>query len=187
MGPTPPRIAAVLVLTYPRDGEPHIIFTRRAETVAAHRGQISLPGGSREATDTGPEHTALREAHEEIGLDATAVTVHGRLEDVYVVVSNFLVTPVVASLSRRPRFLPEPSEVAEIIEVPLALLQDPSIFHEEDRIRNGAQRRIQVYQCGPHTIWGATARVLQLFLDSRFVSLSGGQIKAGELLARKGA
>jgi len=166
----PPRSASVLLLVYPKDGQPHLVFTKRTETVGAHRGQISLPGGSRENEDATPAHTALREAREEIGISVEDVVVHGRLEDVYVVVSNFLVTPVVGSLDYAPSFTANPDEVAEIIEVPLTCLRDPETLREEEWERSGVLRRVQVYQCGPHAIWGATARVLQLFLDSPYAS-----------------
>jgi 8-oxo-dGTP pyrophosphatase MutT (NUDIX family) len=163
-----PRLAAVLILGYPKGGAPHVVFTKRTEKVADHRGQISLPGGSWEPGDPTLEVTALRETQEEIGVPMDHVQVVGRLSEVYVSVSNFLVTPYVGALQREPVFEPDPFEVDHLIEVPLAQIRDPSTFHEEDWVVGGARRRVEFYQCGPYQIWGATARILQLFLESRY-------------------
>ena len=164
-----PRIAAVLILVYPRDGRPHVVFTKRTESVAAHRGQISLPGGAHEATDADLEATALRETYEELGVPAADVRVLGRLDDVYVVVSNFLIAPYVGVLDYLPRFEADPREVATVIEVPLTRLRDPEIFREEDWSHRGMPRLVQFYRHEEHEIWGATGRVIQLFLASPFV------------------
>lgn len=161
-----PRTAAVLVLAYPKQGEPHIVFTKRSETVADHKGQISLPGGAWELHDASLEITALRETEEEVGIRATDVQVLGRLEDVYVQVSNFLIAPYVGVLDYAPEFRADPIEVAHLIEVPLHGLRGPETFREEEWLLGGRRRVVQYYQCGPHQIWGATARVVQLFLES---------------------
>lgn len=166
MNPPQPRTAAVLVLAYLKQGEPHIIFTKRSETVADHKGQISLPGGAWELHDPSLEVTALREAEEEIGVRAADVRVLGRLEDVYVQVSNFLIAPFVGVLDYAPEFRPDPLEVAHLIEVPLLGLRGSETFREDEWLLGGRRRLVQYYQCGPHQIWGATARVVQLFLES---------------------
>jgi 8-oxo-dGTP pyrophosphatase MutT (NUDIX family) len=164
-----PRLAGVLLLAYPRDGAPHIVFTKRTDSLAAHRGQISLPGGRFEATDPDLRATALREAYEELGVPPGDVHILGRLDDVYVVVSNFMIAPFVGTLNYTPSFRPDPHEVAMVIDVPLERLRDPAIFHEEDRPLSGRSRTVQVYQYEEHEIWGATGRVVQLFLESPFV------------------
>jgi 8-oxo-dGTP pyrophosphatase MutT (NUDIX family) len=162
-------VAAVLLLIYPRAGIPHIVFTQRTETVARHQGQISLPGGSRDPGDPTIQATALRETEEEIGIPAADVDLWGRVgEDVYVQVSDFIITPFIGSIAYEPSFRVSPGEVAHVIEVPVDVLRDPAIFREEDRILHGNMRRIEVYEYGPHEIWGATARVIQLFLASPF-------------------
>lgn len=167
-----PRIAAVLLLGYPGAGETYVVFTRRTETVARHQGQISLPGGSREPIDLTLAATALRETYEEVGVPADRVHLLGRLDDVHVWVSNFVITPYVGALEYRPTFVPDPSEVAQVIEIPLERLRSPDMFWEEDRPReNGEIHRLQFYRYGPHEIWGATGRVLQLFLASEFPDL----------------
>jgi 8-oxo-dGTP pyrophosphatase MutT (NUDIX family) len=164
-----PRIAAVLILVYPRNGRPHVVFTKRTDSVAAHRGQISLPGGAREPGDADLEATALRETHEELGVPPTDVRVLGRLDDVYVMVSNFLIAPYVGVLNATPRFEPDPREVAVVIEVPLERLRDPEVFREEDWSHRGIPRFVQFYRHEDHEIWGATGRVIQLFLASPFM------------------
>lgn len=163
-----PRLAAVLILGYPKDGAPHVVFTKRTERVADHRGQISLPGGSWEPGDPSLEVTALRETQEEIGVPMEHVQVLGRLSEVYVAVSNFLVTPYVGTVRQEPAFQPDPFEVDHLIEVPLSQIRDPAVYHEEDWVVRGQPRRVEFYQCGPYQIWGATARILQLFLESEY-------------------
>lgn len=171
MNPANPRIAAVLILGYPRGSEPHVVFTQRTHTVADHRGQISLPGGSRELSDPDLAVTALRETSEELGVPPEDVHVLGRLDDEYVVVSNFLIAPYVGALDREPAFRPNPAEVAQVIEVPLERLRDPSIYSEEDRFADARLRRMQFYRYNGHEIWGATARVLKKFLASEYPAL----------------
>ncbi len=173
-----PRIAAVLILGYPRNGKPHIVFTRRTETVSNHRGQISLPGGRRDPGDDSLEKTALRETHEELGIPPADVSVLGRLDDELVIVSNFLIAPYVAALDYEPSFQPSAMEVAEVIEVPLDQLADPAIFREEDWDRP-ERPRMQFYTVGPYEIWGATARILRKLLASDFPDLIAARYASG--------
>jgi 8-oxo-dGTP pyrophosphatase MutT (NUDIX family) len=160
------RPAAVLLLLYPDpvSGEDTIVFTRRTETLPTHRGQISLPGGSRDPDDPGPEFTALREAQEELGIDPASVQVLGTLPPVPTVVSNYLITPVIGRAERRPDFVPNPHEVAELIEVPLRALRDTAIYHTEERNTPFGSLIMHSYQYGPYNIWGATGRILNVFL-----------------------
>jgi 8-oxo-dGTP pyrophosphatase MutT (NUDIX family) len=157
-----------LLLIYPRDGVPHIVFTRRTEMVARHQGQISLPGGSRDPQDRSLEATALRETQEEIGIPAMDVELWGRIGDVYVAVSDFLIAPYVGAIDYEPTFTINPDEVAHVIEIPVDALRDPAVFREEDRVLRGNARRVEVYEVGPYEIWGATARIVQLFLAGPF-------------------
>lgn len=164
--PTVPRAAGVLVPLYARGGAPHLLFTRRAATLPSHRGEISFPGGGRDPEDHTLVETALREAWEELGIDRDRVRVLGLLAPVFTVVSNFLITPVVGWLGDEPLALtPNPSEVAEVIEAPLAALADPAIFHAERWIRQGHAHEVYFYDLGPHRIWGATGRVVRQFLN----------------------
>lgn len=160
------RVAAVLAPLYLRAGRPHLLFTRRAATLNAHRGEISFPGGSHEPADGALASTALREAEEEIGLAPERVTLLGTLEPVVTVVSNFTIVPFVGVLPAGPGLLrPNPEEVDEIIEAPLADLADPAIFHAEEWVRAGQPHTVYFFDYGPHRIWGATARMLVAFLE----------------------
>jgi 8-oxo-dGTP pyrophosphatase MutT (NUDIX family) len=159
------RRAAVLLLLYPGPGdEETLLFIRRTETVSSHRGQIAFPGGGVEPGDPDPVTAALREAHEEVGLDPTGVQVLGTLPEVYTVVSSYLITPVVGQALLRPTFVPNPAEVAELIEVPLAGLRDPAIHRTETHPTPRGPVVVHYYQYGPYNIWGATARILYTFL-----------------------
>ncbi len=160
------RIAAVLAPFYLRDGRPYLLFTRRAATLKSHRGEISFPGGSREPGDATLEQTALRETEEEIGLSPERVTLLGTLEPVVTVVSNFTIMPFVGVLPGGPGLLrPNPHEVDEIIEAPLADLADPAIFHVEEWVRTGQPHLVYFFDYGPNRIWGATARMLVSLLE----------------------
>jgi 8-oxo-dGTP pyrophosphatase MutT (NUDIX family) len=160
------RKAAVLVPLFEQDGEIYIVFIRRATTLRSHSGEIAFPGGSVDATDASPVMTALREAQEEIGLDPSRVEVLGVLAPVFTVVSNFLITPVVAFL---PQGLGElhlqTSEVKELILVPLQGVTDPAILHTEQWTWGNRARVVYFYDYGPYRIWGATGRMLNAFLE----------------------
>ncbi len=161
------RKAAVLVPLFEQDGEIYIVFIRRASTLRSHSGEIAFPGGSVDVTDASPVMTALREAQEEIGLDPSNVEVLGVLAPVFTVVSNFLITPVVAFL---PQGLGElhlqTSEVKELILVPLRGVADPAILHTEQWTRGNMARIVYFYDYGPYRIWGATGRMLNAFLET---------------------
>ena len=178
--PGMPRAAGVLLPLYAREGRPYLLFTRRAPTLRAHSGEISFPGGSQDATDASLAATALREAFEELRLPPERVTVLGQLEPVFTVVSNFLITPVTGWLGDGPIAVePNPAEVAEVIEAPLAALADPAIFHVERWTRNGRQVPVYFYDLGPNRIWGATGRIVAQF----FALLPDGD-GAGSAMAR---
>lgn len=154
------REAAVLVLFYPLRRQVTLLLMRRTEYPGHHSGQIGLPGGAIEPGDVSPLAAALREAREEVGLDLARLQVLGSLEPVYVQVSNFLVYPFVAWTPARPRFRPDPGEVAELVEAPLAVLLDPATLAEETwPLLNGLQV-VPFFRVGPHKVWGATARIL---------------------------
>jgi 8-oxo-dGTP pyrophosphatase MutT (NUDIX family) len=164
-----PRQGGVLILLYPKDGRLYFPLTRRTETLEDHRGQISLPGGAREG-DEPLEWTALRETHEELGVDPQSVEVLGALTPLYIFLSDYCITPYVAARPDRPTFIPDPVEVAEVLRVPLLTLLDPTIRREEEWVLHGTSTRVPFYQIGEHKVWGATAMVL-----SEFVVVLGGQ------------
>jgi len=159
------RRAAVLLGLFDRDGEAHLLFIRRASTLRSHSGEIAFPGGSVDPTDSTAVITALREAQEEIGLDPTRVEVLGIFSPVFTVVSNFLIIPVVAFLSQGLGTLQlQPSEVAEVLLIPLQGLANPAIMHTEEWTHGGRVRTVYFYDYGPYRIWGATARILNALL-----------------------
>ncbi len=160
------RHAAVLLGIFEQDGEAYLVFIRRAATLRSHSGEIAFPGGGVEPTDQSQVAAALREAQEEIGLDPTRVEVLGLLSPVFTVVSNYLVTPVVAFLPQGLGSLQlQASEVTEIILASLRGLANPAILHTEQWMRNGKARTIYFYDYGPYRIWGATARILHSLLE----------------------
>jgi 8-oxo-dGTP pyrophosphatase MutT (NUDIX family) len=157
------RPAAVLALLYPdRSGLARIVLTERMTYDGHHSGEVSLPGGKAEPADAGPAETALREAAEEIGLDASAagVTIVGTLEEVFIPVSDFWITPVVAQAARLPLLTANPAEVARILEPPVsAFLPDAPVEIVERVIRDWPLRYGGYRIEGLH-VWGATARIL---------------------------
>jgi len=160
------RKAAVLIGFFELEGEPTLIFIRRAPTLRSHGGEIAFPGGGVEPEDSSLVMAALREAEEEIGLDLSGVEVLGVLEPVFTVVSNYLIIPVVAYLHNGLGMVQlQASEVTEIIFAPFKRLTDESIYHTEEWTREGQTRTIYFYDFEPYRIWGATARMLKAFLD----------------------
>ncbi|GAC1357594.1 MAG: CoA pyrophosphatase [Ktedonobacteraceae bacterium] len=163
------RRAAVLLPLFLYEERLHLACIRRASTLRSHSGEMAFPGGKVEASDPSPVITALREAHEEIGLDPTGVEVLGLLPPVFTVVSNHVITPVVAFLPAGLGTLHlEVAEVAELIVAPVDKLLDPAIFHTEQWTRGGKTRTVHFYdyQSGQQTyrIWGATGRILSSLL-----------------------
>lgn len=161
------RDAAGLVLLYPIDEVPHVLLTVRGGSLRHHTGQVSLPGGAVDPGET-IEAAAVREAEEEVGVDATTVDVIGRLTPLHIPVSGFLLHPVVGIVAARPAFFPAEWEVARILEVPLARLTDPSILRREERTfqRNGVSTTVDVpfFDIDEEKVWGATAMVLAEFV-----------------------
>jgi 8-oxo-dGTP pyrophosphatase MutT (NUDIX family) len=160
----PARAAATLLLLYPGiEGELTMLLTVRHADLRAHAGEISLPGGAMDASDASLEATALREAWEEVGVDASAVSIIGVLDEVWIPVSNFELWPFVGATAARPAFTPHTDEVAEIVELPVRRLLADDAVTEELIEGPGWQLRAAVYRYDGHRIWGATARTLAMF------------------------
>jgi 8-oxo-dGTP pyrophosphatase MutT (NUDIX family) len=155
------RRAAVLV-ALTREADPRVLLTVRSSELPTHRGQISFPGGSLEAGET-PVQAALREAQEEVGLGADAVTVLGELDDVFTPV-GFHVTPVLARIPAQPR-LTLTAEVAEIITPTLGELRALKVLREDRTLPDGQRVALYRYPWRGHDIWGMTARVLHDLLE----------------------
>lgn len=153
-----PLRAAVLVpiVLHPA---PSIVLTLRAQHLARHPGQVSFPGGRIEPQDDSVEAAALREAEEEIGLSAAAVEIIGRLPT-HVTGTGYRVTPVLGLLVPPVAPKPDPREVAEVFELPLAALTGPPGPYEEEAVFRGQLRRYWVVPHERHRIWGATAAML---------------------------
>lgn len=157
------RQGGVLLLLYPVAGRLHLVLTRRTEHLPSHKGQISLPGGTRHAGES-LEETALREAHEEFDVPPATVEVLGRLSRLYIPPSNYYIQPVVGYTPAQPAFRPNPHEVAEVLEVALITLLDPSTVREEDWELRGMRVRVPFFELNEHKVWGATAMVLSEFV-----------------------
>lgn len=156
------RPAGVLVPLVERDAGLNVLLTRRTDHLHHHAGQISFPGGRKEDDDATIEDTALREAHEEIGLDARLVTVLGVLPQ-YVTLTRFAITPVVGVVKPPFDLKADPFEVADIFEVPLAYLADPAHHERHFREEDGRRRGFYAIPYGERFIWGATAGILVNF------------------------
>jgi 8-oxo-dGTP pyrophosphatase MutT (NUDIX family) len=161
------RQAAVLIALYDHDGAPHLVLTRRSAKLPHHPGQVSLPGGRYEITDGDLKATALRETHEELGIDPERVHVLGRLDDVHARGSDHMIAPYVGVLDGALLAVPSESEIARVIEVPLAdlLAADATLPPSADDVV--AELR---YPLLGEDVWGATARILRRF--SRLVRLA---------------
>jgi 8-oxo-dGTP pyrophosphatase MutT (NUDIX family) len=157
------RPAAVLALLYPDEaGIARIVLIERTDRGGHHSGEVSLPGGKAEPHDLDEAATALREAGEEVGLDATAVglRVVGTLEPFWIPVSDFAVTPVVATAAHRPAFVASPREVARIVEPAMATFLPGAPVRIVERTVRDWPLRYGAYDVDGLSVWGATARVL---------------------------
>jgi 8-oxo-dGTP pyrophosphatase MutT (NUDIX family) len=158
------RRAAVLVPLFESDGEVHVLFTKRSDTVEHHKGQVSFPGGGHDPDDADLLETALRETQEEIGLQASDVRVLGALDD-YVTISDFVVSPYVGVIPYPYEFTVSDFEIDEIFTVPVPALLDDDSFHMVMEVRHGHLRPQYFFRADPHVIWGITGRILYQFLD----------------------
>jgi 8-oxo-dGTP pyrophosphatase MutT (NUDIX family) len=157
--------AAVLFPIFSANGEYTILFTQRTHKVENHKGQISFPGGGVEEEDDSLEETALREAHEEIGLLNKDVEILGQLDDTSTVVSNFVVHPFVGLIPYPYDFKINPLEVKRIIEVPFRIfLSDDPKYKRDSAEFEGVTYPTPAYLYKGDLIWGATARIIEGFM-----------------------
>jgi 8-oxo-dGTP pyrophosphatase MutT (NUDIX family) len=157
------RDAAVLIPIV-SGPEPTLLFTVRTDHLPSHKGQISFPGGAIDDGDASPIEAALREAEEEIGLRRDEVRIIGELDSVPTFVTGYVVAPVVGWLDHLPPLVPNPHEVAEILEVPIAHLVDANRV-EAGYDHQGREVPTEAWLWEHHVIWGATARILRNFLN----------------------
>ena len=158
------RYGGVLVLFYPHNGCIMLPLILRPTYPGVHSGQVGLPGGGQEETDSDLTATALRETYEEIGVDPNEYTVLGQLTPLYVSASNFLVLPTVGWIDYRPDFHLDPYEVAALIEAPLPTLLHPATQRVENWTLRNRQVEVPYYAVENQTIWGATAMMLSELL-----------------------
>ncbi len=157
--------SAVLIPIYKKDGQYHIVFIKRTNTVKTHKGQISFPGGMRDKGDKTLWDTALRESEEEIGLRPEDVKVLGELDDEITTTSNFIVTPFIALIPWPYHFTPNKGEVTKIISVPISSLLEKDCRKPDTETLNGNKVESFAYHYQGTKIWGATARILNKLLE----------------------
>ena len=159
------RQSAVLILIYPIDNIPHILFIKRAKDKTVHSGQISFPGGKKEDTDTSHVVTALREADEEVGISIDSIEVFGQLTKFYIPPSNFEVHPVIGVSFKQPTFVTN-HEVDRIIEVKIGdLTNSQNHTYKKIKISGGNEYVVPCYYVNKEVIWGATAMILSQLMN----------------------
>ena len=156
--------ACVLLPFISINASPHLIFTRRTMTVTTHKGQIAFPGGIMEPSDSSADSTALREAHEEIGLHPDNVNVIGYMDGLRTV-TDFWITPVVGVVKESFIYRPAEAEVAEVFEVPLNHLLKKSNWQFGSRDYKGTVYSDCRFPFKGHTIWGATGRLTWTLME----------------------
>jgi 8-oxo-dGTP pyrophosphatase MutT (NUDIX family) len=161
-GPSLAR-AGVLLPLFCRDGSYHCLFTRRTDRVRHHKGEISFPGGVYDTSDKDLAATALREAHEEVGIKPQDVELLGALDEV-MTMTDFVVSPFVGLIPYPYPFVPSHEEIEEIIILPLAGFLKEGALSEEDWTYQEKTAKVYTYRCGGYVIWGATAKILRQFL-----------------------
>lgn len=155
-----PRLGAVLVLLYPQGDDLHLPLTVRSDRLASHRGEVSLPGGAIDPGDAGPVGAALRECHEELGVDPASVSVWGTLTSFYIQPSNFQITPVVGFVEHPPVLRPNDTEVSAVLTITIQELLDPGLVVVEEWNLRGMEVTVPFFAIAGHKVWGATAVVL---------------------------
>jgi len=164
---TESRPAAVLIPIFFKEGQAHLLFTKRTDYVEHHKGQISFPGGSRDDEDTSLKITALRETEEEVGIKSNHVTILGQT-DVFLTNTHFLVTPFVGYYNYPYPYHINDGEIDRLIEIPLVHFFNDDIFEIKPYEKNGHQWRVHYYKYGNELVWGVTGFLLSNFLSIVF-------------------
>jgi 8-oxo-dGTP pyrophosphatase MutT (NUDIX family) len=149
------KASAVLIPLFYNKGQYHVLFTERSDEVVLHKGQVCFPGGTREPSDSSLLQTALREAEEEIGLEAKDIEILGELDDILTFVTNYVISPFVALIAHPHSLKTNGREVKGAFSVPLLFLMDEANFKQDS----------YAYEYEGHIIWGATARIVRQFID----------------------
>ncbi len=162
----PPKLAAVMLLLYPKQGKTNIVLIQRtAHPLDPHQNQVSFPGGRKEANEDF-QQAAKRETFEEVGVPQDQIQIIGRLSQVYVGASNFMIHPFVGYLTDTPKFIPQETEVKEILEIPITHLLDAARRKTTDFSVRGFQlKNVPYFDLADKIVWGATAMILNEFLE----------------------
>lgn len=159
------RPSAVLAPLYDEGDGVHVVLTKRAAHLKNHPGQVSFPGGRQEEGES-PLAAALREAHEETGLDPATVEIVGELDPHYALVSNSYIVPLVGIVPSRPDLVGHPAEVERVLYVPMGALLADGVYREEHwGASTGRDRSVYFFELPDETVWGATAAMLRGFLS----------------------
>ena len=170
----PGRISsAVLMPIFCKDGQYHILFTKRTDTVKTHKGHICFPGGTYEEDDDSLAFTALRETAEEVGLRPEDVEIIGELDDLTSLITNYVISPFVGFIPWPYEFILNEKEAERILEVPISALLDGNCVHKGTEFMEGESVTSYFYHYRGDIIWGATARILTQFLDI-YLQVTGG-------------
>lgn len=160
-----PKIAAVLALIFPENGQYKTVFIKRQEYKGVHSGQISFPGGKHDEFDESLSDTALRETEEEIGVSKNNIQLLGPLSKLYIPPSNFLVHPFIGYADKTPNFIPSEKEVSEIITVDLQKFNEKSVL-QTTKINVGKHDiRCPCFNIDNNIIWGATAMIVSEIIE----------------------
>ncbi|MFW5820268.1 MAG: NUDIX hydrolase [Bacteroidota bacterium] len=159
------REAAVMILFFQENRDIKLALIKRTEYEGVHSGQISFPGGMKEAEDPDLQSTSIRETVEETGIKEKELRILGELSPIHIPVSNFRVCPYVAYMSSTPIFTPDPVEVDHIINIPLKHLLNYKNRKKEKWNLSGEEIMVPFYSYKNYKIWGATAMILSEFLD----------------------
>jgi 8-oxo-dGTP pyrophosphatase MutT (NUDIX family) len=156
-----PKKAAVLMLVYPKNGRATLTLIERNSYKGVHSSQIAFPGGKIESFDASPLYTALRETEEEIGVSREQVNLICPFSEVYIPPSNFCVWPFLGYCNELPVFIPDPREVASMVELPIAdFLDDRNTEIRRMATSYSESIDVPVFMVGEHAVWGATAMML---------------------------
>ncbi|PRZ27901.1 NUDIX hydrolase [Flavobacterium granuli] len=161
-----PRTAAVMMLFYPKNGVTHLVLIVRNSYEGVHSGQIAFPGGKYEKEDKDFKETALRETQEEVGISPEVMEIIKAFTPMYIPPSNFMVHPFLGICNDEICFVPDPSEVAQIIELPLSVFLSDAIVIEANLSTSYAQNiNVPAFEIEGHVVWGATAMILSELKD----------------------
>ena len=160
------RPAGVLLPLLEEEGICKVLFTKRTDSVEHHKGQISFPGGAVDKRDASIEETVLRETYEEIGLSEKDIEILGRIDDALTVASNYVIHPLVGMVTSMDDLAINRAEVKRVITVPLSLFHDAGSEKRRYSVEyDGVTYQTPAYKYREHTIWGATAGIMENFME----------------------